>query len=103
MDEIKCSGEALWERIERAVEIVKECLRRITRAQKSANIPSAVIGDNAVQHWVSQADESVVGYKRDVDILLNEPDQCRQLSDCTIAIAESTKSLVPGLKQLRLT
>ena len=53
MDEIKCSGEALWERIERAVEIVKERLRRVTRAQKSANIPSAVIGNIAVQHWVS--------------------------------------------------
>ena len=53
MNEIKCSGEALWERIERAVEIVKERLRRVTRARNSANIPSAVIGNIAVQHWVS--------------------------------------------------
>ena len=57
MIEIKYSGDALWERIERAVEIVKDRLRRVTRALNTANIPYAVIGDNAVQHWVSQVDD----------------------------------------------
>ena len=58
MIEIKYSGDALWERIERAVEKVKDRLRRLARARNSAEIPYAVIGGNAVQHWVSQVDES---------------------------------------------
>lgn len=74
MIEIKYTGEALWQRIERAVEVVKDRLRRVTRALNAANIPYAVIGDNAVQHWVSQVDESVVRATRDVDIILNEVD-----------------------------
>jgi len=74
MIEIKYTGDALWERIERAVEKVKDRLRRVTRALNSANIPYAVIGGNAVQHWVSQVDESVVRNTRDVDIILNEVD-----------------------------
>jgi hypothetical protein len=57
MIEIKYSGDALWDRIERAVEKVKDRLRRVTRALNAANIPYAVIGGNAVQHWVSQVDE----------------------------------------------
>lgn len=74
MIEIKYTGDALWERIERAVENVKDRLRRVTRALNSANIPYAVIGGNAVQHWVAQVDESVVRNTRDVDIILNESD-----------------------------
>lgn len=79
MIEIKYTGDALWERIERAVEIVKDRLRRVTRALNSANIPYAVIGGNAVQHWVSQVDESVVRNTRDVDIILNETDLDRAI------------------------
>ncbi|MFM9118492.1 MAG: hypothetical protein ACKOU6_20265 [Planctomycetota bacterium] len=74
MVEIKYTGEALWERIERAVEVVKDRLRRVTRALNAAQVPYAVIGGNAVQHWVSQVDESVVRNTRDVDIILNECD-----------------------------
>jgi hypothetical protein len=74
MIEIKYTGDALWERIERAVEKVKDRLGRVTRALNSANIPYAVIGGNAVQYWVSQVDESVVRNTRDVDIILNESD-----------------------------
>lgn len=74
MIEIKYSGDALWDRIERAVEKVKDRLRRVTSALNGANIPYAVIGDNAVQHWVSQVDESVVRNTQDVDIILNESD-----------------------------
>lgn len=79
MIEIKYTGDALWERIERAVEKVKDRLRRVTRALNSANIPYAVIGGNAVQHWVSQVDESVVRNTRDVDIILNESDLGRAI------------------------
>lgn len=74
MIEIKYTGDALWERIERAVEKVKDRLRRVTRALNSAAIPYAVIGGNAVRHWVAQVDESVVRNTRDVDIILNDPD-----------------------------
>lgn len=79
MIEIKYTGDALWERIERAVEKVKDRLRRVTRALNSAHIPYAVIGGNAVQYWVSQVDESVVRNTRDVDIILNESDLDRAI------------------------
>lgn len=74
MIEIKYVGDALWERIERAVENVKDRLKRVTGVLNAANVPYAVIGGNAVQHWVSQVDESVVRNTRDVDIILNRSD-----------------------------
>lgn len=77
--EIRYSGDALWERIEQAVEVVKDRLRRVTRALNTADIPYAVIGGNAVQHWVAQVDESVVRNTRDVDIILREPDLPRAI------------------------
>lgn len=74
MIEVKYTGDALWQRIENAVEIVKERMRRVVKALNEAEIPYAIIGGNAVQHWVAQVDESVVRATRDVDIILNEPD-----------------------------
>jgi hypothetical protein len=74
MVEIKYTGDALWDRIERAVEKVKERLRRVTCALHDAQIPYAVIGGNAVQLWVAQVDESAVRNTRDVDIVLNRRD-----------------------------
>jgi hypothetical protein len=71
MVEIKFTGEALWARIERAVEIVKDRLRRVTECLNSAQVAYAVVGGTAVQHWVAQVDESVVRNTRDVDIILN--------------------------------
>lgn len=62
---VKFTGDVLWERIERAVEIVKDRLRRVTRALNAAEIPYAVIGGNAVQFWVAQVDKSVVRNTRD--------------------------------------
>lgn len=79
MTEIKYTGEALWARIERAVERVKDRLRRVTRALNRADIPYAVIGGNAVQHWVAQVDESVVRNTNDVDIILNQSDLDRAI------------------------
>lgn len=80
MVEIKYTGDALWQRIEKAVEIVKDRLRRVTRALNAAGVPYAVIGGNAVQHWVSQVDESVVRNTQDVDIILNEADLPRAIT-----------------------
>ena len=74
MVQIRYTGDALWERIERAVEKVKDRLQRVTRALDAANIPYAVIGGNAVQFWVAQVDESAVRNTRDVDIILNRKD-----------------------------
>ena len=38
-----------------------------------------MIGGNAVQHWVSQVDDSVVRNTRDVNIILNESDLDRAI------------------------
>ncbi len=84
MIEIKYVGDALWERIERSVENVKDRLRRVTGALNAANVPYAIIGGNAVQHWVSQVDDSVVRNTRDVDIILN-----RSELPLAIAVLES--------------
>ncbi len=80
MVDIKYTGDALWNRIENAVEIVRDRLRRVVRALNRADIPYAIIGGNAVQHWVAQVDESVVRNTRDVDIILNESDLERAIS-----------------------
>lgn len=76
---VKYTGDVLWERIERAVEIVKDRLRRVTQALNAAEVPYAVIGGNAVQFWVAQVDESVVRNTRDVDIILNRNDLPRAI------------------------
>jgi hypothetical protein len=79
MVEIKYTGDALWARIERAVENVKHRMRRTTDALNAAGVPYAVVGGNAVQYWVAQVDESVVRNTRDVDIILNRADLPRAI------------------------
>ena len=68
------TGEALWRRMERAVEKIQERLERTTRTLEQAEIPYAIIGGNAVRAWVAQADEAAVRTTRDVDILLRRAD-----------------------------
>lgn len=68
------TGDALWQRMERAVEKVRERLERTVRSLEDAGIPYAVIGGNAVRAWVAQADEAAVRTTRDVDILLRRSD-----------------------------
>ncbi len=74
MIQIRYTGDALWDRIERAVEKVKERLQKVTDSLNAANIPYAVIGGNAVQLWVAQVDETAMRNTRDVDIVLNRSD-----------------------------
>jgi len=74
MVEIRYVGDALWERIDRAVNKVKDRLQRVTRCLDATGVPYAVIGGNAVQIWVAQVDEAAVRNTRDVDILLNRSD-----------------------------
>lgn len=68
------TGEALWQRMDRAVERIQERLEKTTRALEQAGIPYAIIGGNAVRAWVAQADEAAVRTTRDVDILLRRSD-----------------------------
>lgn len=64
----------LLDRMERAVERVRDRLRRATAALEAAGIPYAVVGGNAVASWVSRVDEAAVRNTQDVDILLNRSD-----------------------------
>src|SRR5882762_3841333 len=58
----------------RAVEKVRERLRRAAAALEAAGVPYAVAGGNAVAAWVSRVDEAAVRNTQDVDILLRRPD-----------------------------
>ena len=68
------TGEALWRRMDRAVEKIQERLEKTTRTLEQAGVPYAIIGGNAVRAWVAQADEAAVRTTRDVDILLRRSD-----------------------------
>lgn len=67
-------GEVSWERMIRAVEKVRDRLRRATAALNKAGVPYAVAGGNAVAAWVSRVDEAAVRNTQDVDILLRRAD-----------------------------
>jgi hypothetical protein len=58
----------------RAVEKVRERLRRAAAALEEAGVPYAVADGNAVAAWVSRIDEAAVRNTQDVDILLRRPD-----------------------------
>src|SRR5262245_20878308 len=70
-------GEVSWERMIRAVEKVRERLRRTVAALEAAGVPYALAGGNAVAAWVSRVDETAVRNTRDVDILLRRADLAR--------------------------
>jgi hypothetical protein len=67
-------GLLALERMERAVEKVRDRLLRSTAALEAAAVPYAVIGGNAVMAWVEQVDESAVRFTQDVDIVLRRED-----------------------------
>ena len=62
------------DRMERAVEKVRDRLLRSTAALEAAGVPYAVIGGNAVMAWVEQADEAAVRFTPDVDLVLRRDD-----------------------------
>ena len=74
MVEFHLTGDALWARMNRAVEKVQERLERTARTLESIGVPYAIIGGNAVRAWVAQVDEAAVRTTRDVDILLRRSD-----------------------------
>jgi hypothetical protein len=63
-----------WERMERAVEKVRQRLLRAAATLDDARIPYAVVDDNAVAAWVSRIDEAAVRNTQDVDILIRRED-----------------------------
>ncbi len=67
-------GEDILERMVRAVENVRDRLRRANAALETAGIPYAVIGGNAVAAWVSTVDPGAARNTVDVDILVNRSD-----------------------------
>jgi len=67
-------GDVSWERMTRAVEKVRQRLRRAVAALEAARVPYAVADGNAVAAWVSRVDEAAVRNTQDVDILLRRAD-----------------------------
>jgi hypothetical protein len=71
---IEYDGLLALDRMERAVEKVRNRLLRATGALEAAQIPYAVIGGNAVMAWVEQVDESAVRATQDVDLAIRRTD-----------------------------
>ncbi len=65
------------ERIDMAIERVRQRLLRFTGALEKQDIPYAVVGGNAVASWVAQVDPEAVRATRDVDILIHRHDLTR--------------------------
>lgn len=64
----------ILERMVRAVEKVRDRLRRAAKALDDAGVRYAVIGGNAVAAWVATVNEAAVRNTRDVEILLDPDD-----------------------------
>ena len=71
---VREESNSVFERMFRAVELVKQRLDRTCIALRNAGIPYAVIGGNAVAAWVATIDDGAVRNTREVDILLREQD-----------------------------
>src|SRR5436309_3134031 len=67
-------GPVSLERMERAVEKMRERLLRAAAALERAGVPYAVVGGNAAAAWVSRVDEAAVRNTRDVDLLIRRSD-----------------------------
>jgi len=67
-------GFDVLDRVEQAVAMVKERLKRAVTALETAGIPHAVAGGNAVAAWVSRIDPAAVRTTVGVDILIDRAD-----------------------------
>ena len=67
-------GPFSLDRMESAVEKVRQRLLKAAGALRTANVPYAVAGGNAVALWVSRVDEAAVRNTQDVDILIRRSD-----------------------------
>jgi len=73
-------GFEVLDRIEQAVAMVKERLRRAVAALEAAGIPHAVCGGHAVAAWVARIDPAAVRTTVDVDILIERADLPRAIT-----------------------
>ena len=64
----------ILDRMVRAVEKVRERMRRAAKALEDAGIPYAIVGGNAVAAWVATIDEAATRNTQDVDILIRRSD-----------------------------
>ena len=67
-------AEVSWERMNNAVEKVRQRLLRAAAALAQAKVPYAVAGGNAVAAWVSRVDEAAVRNTQNVNIVLRRAD-----------------------------
>ena len=67
-------GFDVLDRIEQAVAMVKERLKRAVAALDARGIPYAVVGGHAVAAWVSRIDPAAVRTTVDVDLLVSRSD-----------------------------
>ena len=67
-------GFDVLDRIEEAIAMVKERLRRAVTALEQRGIPYAVVGGHAVAAWVSRIDPAAVRTTVDVDLLVARGD-----------------------------
>lgn len=67
-------GFDVLDRIEQAVAMVKERLKRAVTALEARRIPYAVVGGHAVAAWVSRIDPAAVRTTVDVDLLVPRAD-----------------------------
>lgn len=67
-------GWEAFERAARAVDKVRERLRKATTVLDNAGLLYAVAGGNAVAVWVGQVDEAAVRNTQDVDVLIRRSD-----------------------------
>ena len=67
-------GFDVLDRIEQAIAMVKERLRRAVTALEAKGIPYAVVGGHAVAAWVARVDPAAVRTTVDVDLLVARAD-----------------------------
>lgn len=67
-------GFDVLDRVEQAVAMVKERMRRSVAALEAAGIPYAVAGGHAVAAWVARIDPAAVRTTVDVDLLIARSD-----------------------------
>lgn len=62
------------DRINEAFQKVQERLRRAAAILEQSGLPYAVIGGNAVIHWINQANPAAYRFTQDVDVLIRRED-----------------------------
>jgi hypothetical protein len=73
-------GFDVLDRVEQAVAMVKERLKRAVAALDAAGIPHAVVGGHAVAAWVARIDPAAVRTTVDVDLLIDRADLPRAIA-----------------------